>query len=654
MLFQKKFQEMPSTTQLVRSESGWLDMVDSLGVLSEEEQQQDSRLVFRDREVLTSRLLLSLSLPSMASLMQEQGDQVLLLPFTDSQEMRRSIRGFLAGRWLARRSESRQAGDSYHVEKGTRGSDYASKVKEIIAGGPSNKKYSDNVGMEGMKPPEASSFMVDADGINQNIHKLDENTEKSCVPNELEQTFKIWKTESEGDILNCVDEASIKQEHIEKVNITLGLETVYYKKDKKTVSRKYKNTRYSGVTLATRHMFMNRVEGKYVCTLCGATANGPKGMMEHLERHIRGQNYKCDICILSKSFSCQIAVRRHKKVRHGILPNTRQRRTREEAREARIEKEKIKIQEEKNSKKDPEYPKNAERANKRYTCLCGESFHKLFNTPGQNTVSFKNHIREEHSPDSLEYSHFLSLVNAFHTARNTCQFCKKYFEAKVELKEHLKTYINQEGNFDCQEPGCSRIFRPSDPFHPNSSSAFKKHMMIHRGEINNVTCPTCGKGFLVISQLKAHLTMHSKPSFKCDLCPKLSKSKEYLRSHMLTHTNETVFICEQCEKTFKREYTLKRHINSHHETNSYECETCGKLFKEKSSVKCHQREVHQGERKHRCDQCDMRFFDKPKLSRHYMLHTKERPFMCENCNKGFIQKCNRNEHQVNCKNEKMP
>ena len=643
---------MSSTTQLVRSESVWLDMVDSLGVLSEEEQQQDTMMVFRDREVLTSRLLLSFSLPSMASLMQEQGDQVLLLPFTDSQEVRRSIRGFLAGRWLARRGEGRQAGGSYHVEKGTRGSDDAFPIKEVIPDCLSPRKDSDNIGLEGMMAAEATDFMVDAkeSGFenNQASEKLDEN--KAIT------SSTSLKTEMEGDILMCVDEASTKQEqkeHKENVNITLGLETIFYKKDKKTISRKFRNTRYSGVTLATRHLFMKRVEGKYVCTLCGTTTNGPKGMLEHLERHIQGQNYKCDICILSKSFSCHIAVRRHKKVRHGIIPNTRQRRTREEAREARKEKEKIKLEEENNYKKVPEYTKSAERTKKRYTCLCGESFQRLSNTPGQSRVSFGNHIREEHSPESLENSHFVSLVDAFHTARHTCQFCNKYFDAKVELKEHLITYINQEGNFVCQEEGCSRIFRPTDAFHPNSSSGLKKHMMFHRGDINNVTCPNCGKGFLFTSQLKAHLTIHSKPSFKCDLCPKLSKSKEYLKSHMLTHTNKTLFSCQQCEKTFKREYTLKRHIKSHHKANSYKCETCNKLFKEKSAVKCHQREVHQGERKYRCDQCDMRFFNKPKLSRHYMLHTKERPFTCENCKKGFIQKCNRNEHQLNCKNKKI-
>ena len=146
---------MASSTQLVRSECGWLDLVDSLGVLSEEEQQQDTRLVFRDREVLTSRLLLSLSLPSLASLMQEQGNQVLLLPFTDSQEVRRSIRGFLAGRWLARRSEGRQAGGSHHNEKATRGCVDSVTVKEIITGGICN-----DIGLEGMT---AKDVKIDAE-----------------------------------------------------------------------------------------------------------------------------------------------------------------------------------------------------------------------------------------------------------------------------------------------------------------------------------------------------------------------------------------------------------------------------------------------------------------------------------------------------------
>ena len=153
---------MSSRICLVRSESGWVEMLDSMAVLSEEEQQQDSRLVFRDREVLTSRLLLSLSLPSMASLLQEKGDQVLLLPFTDSQEVRRSIRGFLGGRWLAKRAASRKAGGSGFVEEGTRGSVDVSTVTQVVPGSPTSIKDGIIFGLEEIMSPNPADLKIDA------------------------------------------------------------------------------------------------------------------------------------------------------------------------------------------------------------------------------------------------------------------------------------------------------------------------------------------------------------------------------------------------------------------------------------------------------------------------------------------------------------
>ena len=405
----------------MRSESAWVDMLDSMAVLSEEEQQQDSRLVFRDREVLTSRLLLSLSLPSMASLMQEQGqgDQLLLLPFTDSQEVRRSIRGFLGGRWLARRAAGRNKGGVDLVEEGARCSVDSSTVKQVVDGSPTPLNYGNNFGMEGMMSPNLADLKIDARQsalVNyQSNQKLYERSVKTSESNEVEDFFEIWKSESEGNNFKEVNEGSIKQVQLEKVGVALGLEIVNNKKDKQTISLQYRkrNITYSGITLATRHLYMKRVEGNYVCTLCGKTT---RHMLEHLESHIKGENYKCDICILSKSFSCMGAMRRHKKERHGVISNTRPRRTKEEAREARKTKEKNKVDQEKNGKKDMEPPNSREPTEKRYTCLCGESFQNLIHAPEKEIISFKKHVKEEHLPDSLEYAHFVSVDNAYHTA----------------------------------------------------------------------------------------------------------------------------------------------------------------------------------------------------------------------------------------------
>ena len=73
--------------------------------------------------------------------------------------------------------------------------------------------------------------------------------------------------------------------------------------------------------------------------------------------------------------------------------------------------------------------------------------------------------------------------------------------------------------------------------------------------------------------------------FKCDECGKLFKQKQYLKSHLVTHSDERPFSCEVCPKRFKRRHGLKVHRHTVHNLkgansfNLFMCNTCGVSFK---------------------------------------------------------------------------
>ena len=55
----------------------------------------------------------------------------------------------------------------------------------------------------------------------------------------------------------------------------------------------------------------------------------------------------------------------------------------------------------------------------------------------------------------------------------------------------------------------------------------------------------------------------TRPSFKCTLCGKISKSKWNMQRHMvLVHTKPTNDVCQYCSRVFKHKYYLDEHIRT--------------------------------------------------------------------------------------------
>ena len=62
----------------------------------------------------------------------------------------------------------------------------------------------------------------------------------------------------------------------------------------------------------------------------------------------------------------------------------------------------------------------------------------------------------------------------------------------------------------------------------------------------------------------------------CEICTKLFKRPDHLRSHMQTHISEDelfTFICSKmdCGAEYRRKHALKRHLKMAHENITYDC-----------------------------------------------------------------------------------
>ena len=67
-------------------------------------------------------------------------------------------------------------------------------------------------------------------------------------------------------------------------------------------------------------------------------------------------------------------------------------------------------------------------------------------------------------------------------------------------------------------------------------------------------------------RIERHIIIHSegKRTHKCDICGKLYSQKQYLRKHMLSHSNIRPFKCPVCSYAAKRKDHVRNHIRQWH------------------------------------------------------------------------------------------
>ncbi|XP_070379961.1 gastrula zinc finger protein XlCGF57.1-like isoform X2 [Dermacentor albipictus] len=203
------------------------------------------------------------------------------------------------------------------------------------------------------------------------------------------------------------------------------------------------------------------------------------------------------------------------------------------------------------------------------------------------------------------------------------------------------------------------------------------HGMVSTGE-RLFKCDLCCKSFSTRDYLKSHMRTHtaSRPSISPSTANGDSSQKGCLRqdhtcdyetdkrfcleAHANVHTGKRLFKCHLCPRSFSRRDTLKRHLCIHKasrpsispstangDSSQQGClrqdHLCDNEPDKLFRLGAHA-SVHTGERPFKCHLCPQSFSKKDTLKRHLCVHAGERPFQCPSCHQRFSQRSKVKEH----------
>lgn len=250
----------------------------------------------------------------------------------------------------------------------------------------------------------------------------------------------------------------------------------------------------------------------------------------------------------------------------------------------------------------------------------------------------------------------------------TCQYCKKIYRDKQQLKKHIERDHEmiedheKTENHTCKR--CGQCFSTQNDLfvHQKKHSkgdyicklcqayfatleAFVDHKKTSHDEKKAHCCEFCGQFFDYSGALRYHKNRAHLKGMRtfCQICDQGFRFKSTLARHMATHST-LQFDCKLCNKTFKKRDRLLDHIKSQHpgtdedtneedEIKKLECDYCDKICYNKQSYSVHVWENHEGSV---CIYCDTRLESAQELEEH--LEAKHRDisdFSCRYCGKCY-------------------
>ncbi|XP_077409941.1 zinc finger and BTB domain-containing protein 47 isoform X3 [Vanacampus margaritifer] len=225
-----------------------------------------------------------------------------------------------------------------------------------------------------------------------------------------------------------------------------------------------------------------------------------------------------------------------------------------------------------------------------------------------------------------------------------------------------KARLEDRQQFSCKK--CPRVF--------NNRWYLEKHTSAAHGRAH--ACASCGKKFLLESEMLLHQQTHCEKSiqcvacgkefkklwslhehnkvvhgyaekkFSCEICDKKFYTMAHVRKHMVAHTKDMPFTCETCGKSFKRSMSLKVHSLQHSGEKPFKCENCSERFQYKYQLRSHM-SIHIGHKQFMCQWCGKDFNMKQYFDEHMKTHTGEKPYICEICGKSFTSRPNMKRHR---------
>ena len=228
-------------------------------------------------------------------------------------------------------------------------------------------------------------------------------------------------------------------------------------------------------------------------------------------------------------------------------------------------------------------------------------------------------------------------VHPGETKIHKCKICQRSFTRSADLTRHQIVH-STERNVSCDE--CGKLFK-----HQINLAAHKR--TVHSGPVEKVQCSLCGKLVSKISLKQHEISVHGDKIWTCHICSKSFATKHRLIVHERRHSGERPFKCPvpSCNKSFVCKEYIKDHLISHSDEKSVPCPACNKMFKTKATLKAHKKQVHLDLRQFKCQVCTASFNSLACLQRHSNIHTNAKSYVCTTCGKSFNFKESLVNHQ---------
>lgn len=260
-------------------------------------------------------------------------------------------------------------------------------------------------------------------------------------------------------------------------------------------------------------------------------------------------------------------------------------------------------------------------------------------------ADLKKHTLEDH--DDVSKTCFLKNMSMYHYIVKLditdlqCKICSKSIDTVEELMEHLQSEHKKLIYTDIKNHVIPFKLntKPLECFICKNVFHKFKLLTIHMNKhYRNYVCDVCDAGFVNISGIRLHKSIHKTGTYNCSKCNMIFDTKAKRNRHVKTkHTKEIRHTCGYCKESFNDYRKKEAHLIAAHGLTQpkLKCQACDKLFDHQKRLAVHVKRDHLMERPHACTVCEKKFFALGELRNHMTKHTGERPYKCEVCMKAY-------------------